>query len=127
MRVADPNDEALNADDPRRPLPALHSLDMVGKRRTGGADLVMTVNGPLQADARSQRRLLRKFDIYLSFIASPDFASEFGAPDPATTRIVMRIDPKSDPAVFELLKRCDPWVREARATLAVEAPSGGVQ
>lgn len=125
--MADPSEDALYADDPSHPLPQLHSLDIVAERRSGGADLVMVVSGPLQGDERSQRRLLRKFDIYLGFIASPDFGKEFGAPDPATTRIVVQIDPRSDPAVLDLLKRCEPWVRESRATLAVEAPSGGVQ
>ena len=125
--MADPNDEALYGDDPDHPLAQLDSLDMVGKRRTGGADLVMLIDGPLKGDERSQERLLRKFDNYLGFIGSPDFAAEFGAPDPATTGIVVRIDPRSDPAVFDLLKRCEPWVREARATLAVEAASGAVQ
>ena len=113
-------DTALYADDPLHPLRSLQSLDIVAARRAGGADLVMLVNGPLQADERSQRRLLRKFDTYLGFVASPDFANEFGAPDPATTRIVVKVDARSDPLVFELLKRCEPWVREARATLVVE-------
>jgi hypothetical protein len=125
--VTNPNDEALYADDPGHPLPQLHCLDMMGKRRIGGAELFMMVRGPLRGDARSQRRLLRKFDVYLGFIGSPDFAQECGAPDPATTRIVVRIDPASDPAIFDLLQRCEPWVRESRATLAVEAPSGAVQ
>ncbi len=125
--MADPNDDALYADDPEHPLPQLHCLDMMGKLRTGGAELFMMVRGPLRGDARSQRRLLRKFDVYLSFIGSPDFRKECGAPEPATTRIVVRIDPGSDPAIFDLLQRCDPWVRESQATLAVEAPSGAVQ
>ena len=125
--VADPNDDALYADDPDHPLPQLHCLDMMGRRRTGGAELVMMVNGPLPGDPRSQHRLLRKFDVYLGFIGSPDFHQECGAPDPATTRIVVRIDPGSDPAIFDLLQRCDPWVRANHATLVVEAPSGAVQ
>jgi hypothetical protein len=123
--LPDPDNEGLYADDPDHPLPQMMSLDMVAKRRTGGADLMILIAGPLQADERSQRRLLRKFDLYLGFIGSPDYAREFGAPDPVTTRIVVRIDPASDPRVFDLLGRCEPWVREGRAALVVESPAGG--
>lgn len=115
-----PEDATLYADDPEHPLPFLSNLDFIGKLRTGGAELVMMIFDPLAADERSQRRLLRKFDNYLGFIASPDYLSEFGVPDPSNTRVVVQIDERSDPIVFELLRRCEPWVRECRATLAVE-------
>ncbi len=118
--MSGPDEAALYGDDEDHPLPYLDRLDMVGALRTGGAHLFIVVSGPLHADERSQSRLLRKFDGYLSFIASPDFGGEFGAPDPSTTRIVVRIDPASDPAIFELLRRCEPWVREAGATLVVD-------
>jgi len=110
----------LYDDDAAHPIPTLGSLDMVGRRRDGGVDLMVVVSGPLRADERSQRRLLRKIELYLGFIASPDFSADFGPPDPGTTAVVVVIDGQSDDAIFQLLGRCEPWVREGKATLVVE-------
>jgi hypothetical protein len=113
-------DNDLYADDPAHPISRIDGLDMIGKRRDGGVELRIKVSGPLKGDERSQRRLLQKIDLYLAFVASPDFEAEFGEPDVSKTFVVVAIDGQSDPAIFELLKRCEAWVREGKATLVVE-------
>ena len=107
-------------DDESHPIPSVDNLDMVAQRRTGGARLVVIISSPLGADERSQTRLMMKLENYLGFIISPDFEREFGRPDPKKVDILVRIDSRSDPAVFDLLRRCEPWALENMASLLVE-------
>jgi hypothetical protein len=108
------------ADDESHPIPSVDNLDIVAQRRDGGARLVVIIASPLGADERSQRRLMMKLETYLGFILSPEFAQEFGPPDPEKVDIVVRIDSRSEPAVFDLLRRCEPWTLDNRTTLLVE-------
>lgn len=108
------------ADDGNHPIPCLTALDVFGVKRNGGADVVLVIASPLQADERSQRRLLRKIENYLGFINSEDFSAEAGLPTVDNTRIVVKLHPDSDSVISELLGRCVAWVAENNATLDIE-------
>jgi hypothetical protein len=110
----------MYADDESHPIASVENLDMVAQRRSGGARLVLMIPSPLGADERSQRRLMMKLENYLGFILSAEFEQEFGQPDPEKVDILVRIDGRSDPAIFDLLRRCEPWTLENRTTLLVE-------
>jgi len=114
------DDPLVTGDDPNHPIPYISKLDLLAERKTGGADLVIVIATPLRGDERSLRRLLRKMDTYLGFIASTEYRQKYGAPNPATTRIVVTIDERSDPTVFDLLKRCEAWTLDNHTTLVVE-------
>jgi hypothetical protein len=109
-----------NYDDPSHPIPSLTALDVQTVKKDGGSDLSIIVASPLQADERSQRRLLDKIEIYLRFLKTPEFESSSGVATPETTSIVIRIHPDSDPVVFELIERCRSWVHSGGASLRVE-------
>jgi hypothetical protein len=111
------------ADDERHPVPSVDNLDIVAARRDGGAHLVIIVSGPLQADERSQRRLLTKLNNYVMFVNSDEFQQAFGSPDPSKVTIDVKIDAGSDPIVFDLLARCEPQVREHNASLTINSGS----
>ncbi len=106
-------------DDERHPVPSVEKLDLIAARRDGGAHLVIIVSGPLQADERSQRRLLTKLNNYVEFIHSDEFQQEFGSPDPSKVTIDVKIDAGSDPEVFAMLGRCVSPVSENNASLTV--------
>ena len=110
-------------DDPQHPIPSLSGLDFVAQRRTGGADLGIVIATPLNADERSQRRLLDKIELYLRFISSAEFQAQFGTPDPSNTQVLVAIHAGSHPAIFDLLDRCQPWVTQNRAELVIERRS----
>jgi hypothetical protein len=110
-----------NYDDPSHPIPSLTALDVHAIKKTGGSDLVIVIAFPLQADERSQRRLLDKIEIYLRFLKTPEFESSSGVASPETTSIVIRIHPNSDPAVFDLIERCRSWIHSNGASLETEA------
>ena len=114
------DDPSVTGDDPGHPIPYMSKLDLLAQRKTGGADLVIVIATPLKGDERSLRRLLHKIDTYLGFIGSPDYRRQFGTPSPASTRIVVTIDERSDPIVFDLLKRCEAWTLANHAALVVE-------
>src|SRR3569623_1271690 len=96
-------------DDADHPIPAVETLDINLVKKTGGSDLIIIIASPLKADERSQRRLLRKIELYLMFIATPEFERESGVANPETTSIIVRIHPGSDAVIFDLLERCKPW------------------
>lgn len=108
------------ADDDSHPISCLTALDVFGVKKGGGADLVLVIASPLEADERSQRRLLQKIENYLGFISSEEFLAEAGPPSPANTKIIVKVHPDSDSAISELLDRCVGWVAENSASLVVE-------
>ena len=114
-------------DDASHPIPSLAKLDVLGIRKGGGADLMIVIDAPLQADTRSQTRLLDKIQNYLQHIASPEYQREAGPPSPDNTTIVVSLHADSAPEVFELLERCTSWVLQNHARLKVELRNCVVQ
>lgn len=110
----------IYADDDSHAIPRLTELDLVGKKITAGADLIIVVSSPLGADERSQRRLLRKLENYLGFIESDEFSNEFGKPSPDTTSIIVKIHPQSHYAINVLIEKCKSWALEYNVTLIAE-------
>jgi hypothetical protein len=108
-----------NYDDPTHPIPSITALDVHVIKHGGGSDLVIIVASPLQADERSQRRLLDKIEIYLGFLHTPEYQTSSGIATPENTTIIVRLHPDSAPAIRELLERCKPWVAKGQATLVV--------
>jgi len=106
-------------DDADHPIPAVETLDLNVVKKGGGSDLSIIIASPLKADERSQRRLLRKIELYLIFISTPEFERESGAANPETTSIIVRIHSGSDAAIFDLLEKCKPWARANNADFKV--------
>jgi hypothetical protein len=79
----------------------------------------LVIASPLSGDKRSQQRLLKKLEDYLSDRHSTDLKSRFGAPTPNNTSLKVAIHPGSDPTVFDLLQRCKPWVQDNGFTMEV--------
>jgi hypothetical protein len=109
-----------NYDDPFHPIPSLTALDIEGIKKGGGANLTIVIASPLQADERSQRRLLSKIELYLGYLPTSQFQSKSGVSTPENTSIIIKIHPRSDPLVLDLIERCKPWVFANNATLKAE-------
>jgi hypothetical protein len=110
----------IYADDENHPIPRLTELDLIGKKRTEGTDLFIVISSPLDADERSQRRLLKKIENYLNFIESEEFKNEFGIPSPDTTDINIKLHPQSHYAINVLIEKCKSWALEYNVTLTAE-------
>jgi uncharacterized protein YtpQ (UPF0354 family) len=106
--------------DDTHPIPDLQVIDVHGVKKGGGSDLLVIVASPLQADARSIFRLARKLDGYLQEINSDAYRSECGTPGAGVTSIIVRLHPRSDPAVEEVLGYAVSWAEKRNASLRVE-------
>ena len=109
-----------NYDDPTHPIPSVSALDVQGILKPGGSDMTIVVASPLQADERSQQRLLSKIELYLKYLTSAEYEKQCGTPIPSNTSIIVRIHQDSAAEIFELLERCRSWVFKNHATLKVE-------
>jgi hypothetical protein len=118
--MSEPLDAPLLADDPTHPIAYVQRLDMIGKLRVGGAELMMIISQPLQGDRRSFERLMTKLSYYFGFAASPEFRAEFDPPEGQPTCVRVQINAESDPQMIEALRRCAPWAAEHNARLEVE-------
>lgn len=106
--------------DATHPIPDLHVIDMHAVRKSGGSDLLLVIASPLAADARSIFRLCRKLDSYLEAVNSDEFARSYGPPAVATTTIIVRLHPRCDPAVADILTTAASWAMDRNASLRVE-------
>ena len=106
-------------DDDSHPSPKLDVIDLTGARKNSGVDLFIVVASTLDADEYSQRRLLKKIENYLTYVASEEYQNEFGIPNPSQTKIVLHVRLGYHAAIGELINRCKPWVLENNAELIV--------
>jgi len=100
-------------------LPAVEYLEVQTIRKGGGSDLYIVIASPLMADDYSRGRLLKKFELYATYISTPDFQAECGVATPENTAIVVKIHPDSAPEIFDLLESMKPWVLENNASLKI--------
>ena len=106
-------------DDPTHPIPSTSALDVHVIKKSGGSDLLIVVASPLQADERSQQRLLDKIAIYLRYVRSPEYEAQCGPPSRGKTCITVHLHPESAGVILDLLERCRPWVAENLCDLRV--------
>jgi hypothetical protein len=104
-------------------IPDIYALDIVGKRRDGGVELAIVVSQHLDASENSQHVLLAKMENYLGFRNSDEFREEFGELEADQVCIVVCFAHTPDPAIIELLGRCDGWVAENNARIRYEIQS----
>jgi hypothetical protein len=116
--------DPMYANDDNDPIPYLDKIDVVAvKRDHSGAVLAMVIASPLGADERSQRRLLRKIETYLAYAQSDELRQQLSPGVKTTVEVAVKIDKRSAPEIFELLKRCAQLVEANHATLTVEPRS----
>lgn len=103
------------------PIQNLDSIDLIGARRDGGADLMIVVSSFLSASAEHQKLLLDKLQNYLSYLNSPEFATELGPPSPESACIVLAFYHPPDPVILQLLEKCKGWLKQNNADLRMES------
>jgi len=104
----------IYARDDTHPIPDLDACDIHGELKDGGHDFVIVIASPLQADDRSQCRLLEKISRYV------DCLVRLGdVPPGACKRIIVKIHSASAPAIFDLLDRIRPWTESNHVSLEI--------
>jgi uncharacterized protein YtpQ (UPF0354 family) len=115
--IFQPLDSGL--DDEAHPIPSIDVLDLHAKLKSGGSKLAIVIASPLKSDARSVFRFFQKLDGYLDYIASDAYKTEYGAPNPETTTIEVKIHPDSDEQVMALINSLSKWTQARNASLFV--------
>ena len=93
------------------------NVDIVGKRRDGGVDLVVVVSGFLGSSESEQAILRSKLQSYLDAVYSEEFQLEFGTPSLERTRVLIScaVPPAEEIAV--LVEQLSPYFREQAVSL----------
>jgi hypothetical protein len=110
----------LVREDAGHPIPKLDVIDICGEKLTGGVDLIVIVASPLGADARSVFRLLSKLDGHLCEIESSEWKRRYPQASIATTSIIVKLHPDTDPVIAKVLNANAAWAEGRGARLIVE-------
>jgi hypothetical protein len=106
--------------DPTHAISDVYNLDIHIIKKSGGSQLVVVIAFPIRSDAVSEKRLLRKIEVYLQFLNTDEYKELAGPPHPLHTEVIVKIHPDSDPEIFELLEKSKARVSSQNATLKVE-------
>jgi hypothetical protein len=102
------------------PIQNIENIDVVGRRKDGGVDLMIVTSSHLDESKETQKLLLDKIESYLEQLNTPEFQEEFDHPSPEQVRIVIDCDQRPSDVIMELLRRSRDWVKENNATLAMK-------
>ncbi len=99
------------------PIQNPESIDILGKRRDGGVDLVIVSSSHLDGSPETQKLLLDKIESYLEQINGEEFAVEFGRPTAERVRIIVQCVDDPDETIRDLVKGCDGWATDNNASI----------
>jgi hypothetical protein len=95
------------------PIQELDSIDITGKRRDGGVDLVIIASQPLDDSAQTLESIRHKVERYLTVIGMEDFQAEMGHPPREKTAIIIACEHPIHPKANLVIQEC-------RASAAVQ-------
>lgn len=88
------------------PIQELESVDLTGKRRDGGVDLLIVVSQPLDGSADTLAAIRQKVAYYLDVIDLPEFQAEMGHPPRDRTPILFSRDFPIHPWAAAVIAEC---------------------
>lgn len=88
------------------PIQALDSVDIFGKRRDGGVDLVITASQPLDDSAEVLDSIRQKVATYLAVIDLDEFQAEMGHPPRDKTSIIIACEHPIHPVAQAVIEEC---------------------
>jgi hypothetical protein len=88
------------------PIQDLECVDMTGKRKDGGVDLVIAVSQPLDGSADTLAAIRRKVGYYLDVIDLPEFQAEMGHPRRDRTSVVLACSFPIHPWAAAVIAEC---------------------
>lgn len=102
------------------PIQNIGSVDLVGKGKDGGVDLLIVVSSRLTGSPEHQRLLLDKIESYLRQLNTPAFKSQFKNPPADKVKVVVACTQPPDPIISKLIEKSKPWVAENNARLELQ-------
>ncbi len=95
------------------------TIDLLGVRKGGGADVVILVREKLSGDPQTQGSLLDKIERYFEFVNSDDFKKQCGSPSPKNTCVVVKCHVEPDPVIRELVAKSRGWAEDNQCDLRI--------
>ena len=99
-------------------------FDVVGERRSGGTDLVVSCAAPLDNSAETLNRLETKIRNYLTEATSPDFASTYPSAAHGPIRIFVHCEYGVSDEARALVTRLAETAKQSQIELTVGDPLG---
>ena len=96
------------------------SIDAIGFRKDGGADLQIVSSGPLDDSPETQDLLLDKIEGYLSYINSAEFRAERPRATVENTHIILRLEERPPASMGELFQKIASWTAAYNASFFAE-------
>lgn len=103
------------------PIQNLDRIDMLGRRKDGGIDLVIVVSGPLENTANHLERIEVKVQNYIREIGSLQFLEQFPESD-VLRQILLVTEHAVDPAALPQIDSLRQAAVDAGAILKVVTP-----
>ena len=97
----------------------LDCIDLMGKRKDGGAELYIVPTGAMDDSPETQESLLDKIERYLGYIKSGEFLEEFGNIDTGKIRIILKLSEEPLPMIKMLCQKIAPWVEDNGARFQI--------
>lgn len=88
------------------PIQNLESLDIIGKRKGGGVDLVITASQPLDDSLETLDSIRRKVRTYLEAFGLEGFQVEFGFPPKDQCAIIMMCEHAIHASAQAVIEEC---------------------
>jgi hypothetical protein len=115
------------ATDPKAPFPKPEwppiqdpeSVDLAGKRKDGGVDLLIVASQPLDDAPETLNRIRQKVAYYLDVIDLPEFQTEMGHPPRERTSVIIHCDFPIHPRAAAVIKECQVLAAQRGIHLAV--------
>jgi len=101
-----------DADDESHPIPFVGRVDAFVTTKEGSTYYGLVISAPMHGDERSQHRLLKKLDSYISDRNSEEAIAKYGKPSPEKSHVRVAVHPGSDAQVFLLLEKCKAWLED---------------
>ena len=102
------------------PIQDLETVDITGKRRDGGVDLVIVASQPLDDAPDTLGSIRRKVAYYLDVIDLAEFQAEMGYPPRDRISIILRCNHPIHPRAAEVIAECQTGARKRGARLEVQ-------
>lgn len=102
------------------PIQSLDSIDVLGRRKGGGADLVIIVSSFLDDTPEHEYLLRQKIQNYVDTILSDEFQSDFGSIDETPYTILLKCTTEPHPNMTSLIQAIAQYLSEYQINLIVE-------
>jgi hypothetical protein len=118
------------------PIQELDSIDLTGKRRDGGVDLVIVASQPIDDSSETLESIRHKVRTYLFVIGLEEFQVEMGHPPRDKTAIILACEHPIHPKALGVISQCRAAaeaqgvrleVRKSIDSTPITLPEGGDQ